>query len=128
MFGICVEYGGRDLGAPDQSLRQDCRAVLVRQPGYRRRLALMADGWRRAVDFFLFADADAARAALACADWRALASAHPACRDADPALLASECPYGGMVVLLRAAPGSTCRDSAYRRDRLTPTEPGAVLW
>lgn len=121
MYGVAMEYP-RDAGAfPDAPTRAACREALLCQPGYRRRLVLQADGWRRAVDLFLFADADAARAALAGGDWRALVAAFPACRQADLALLVSECPYGGQVVLLRA--GRSCP-----RDRLANAEPGAVLW
>jgi hypothetical protein len=128
MYGIAVEYHP-GAGAPhDPPAREACRAALVRQPGYRRRLALVADGWRRVVDLVLFADAEAARAALASDDWQRLAAAHPACRAAAPALLVSECPWGGPVVLLRSAPGPTRGGQACWRDHLANAEPGAVLW
>ena len=129
MYGIAIEYvpaGGSTL--PDPLVRAGCRAALVRQPGYRRRLALMADGWRRAVDLVLFDSPEAARAALLSDDWRLMAAAHHACRDVAPALLVSECPYGGPVVLLRTAPGPTRGGQACWRDHLTSAEPEAVLW
>src|SRR5436305_1981827 len=69
-YGIAVDYEPGAGGRPDPLVRAACHAALVRQPGYRRRLALMADGWRRVVDLFLFADPDAARAAPAGDDRR----------------------------------------------------------
>jgi hypothetical protein len=127
MYGIAVEYA--TVGpSPDSADRGACRALLLRQLGYRRRLALVADGWRRVVDLFLFTDAHAARAALASEDWRAFAAAHPACRDAAPALLVSQSALGDRVVLLRAAPGPTRGGQACWRDHLTNAEPEAVLW
>jgi hypothetical protein len=129
MYGIAVEYApASDSSLPDPLERAACRAVLVRQPGYRRRLALVGDGWRRVVDLFLFGDAAAAQAALAGEAWQAFVAAHPACRDAAPALLASECAYGGPVTLLRSAAGPTRGGQACWRDHLTAAEPDAVLW
>ena len=63
MYGVAVEYDTGTSTLPDPIERAACQALLVRLPGYRRRLALQADGWRRIVDLFLFADPDAARAA-----------------------------------------------------------------
>ena len=101
MFGIVVEYAAGEPGAlPDPLERLACRAALVRQPGYRRRLALVAGGWRRVADLFLFADTHAAQATLAGAAGRDLA-ARCACRDVGPTLLVSARPYGGPVVLFR---------------------------
>ena len=128
MYGIAVEYHPGAGALPDPLEREACRAALVRRPGYRRRLALVADGWRRVVDLILFADAEAARAALASDDWQRLVAAHAACRSAAPALLVSECPWGGPVVLLRGAPGPTRGGQACWRDHLANAEPGAVLW
>ena len=127
MFGVTVEYVVRDGAPPDRLLREDCRAALVRQPGYRRRLALVGDSWRRFVDLFLFSTPEAARAALAGDDWRALAAAHPGCH-AGPALLVSEGTYGDAVVLLRAQVGPTRGGQACWRDHLASAEPEAVLW
>lgn len=117
MFGIAIEYT-TDTGPLDPLTRADRRDALVRQPGYRRHLALVADCWRRQVDFFLYADADAARAALASAGHR----------DATLALLVGECPYGGPVTLLRTAPGPTRGGQACWRDQLTNAEPPTTLW
>jgi hypothetical protein len=129
MYGIAIEYtAANGSTTPDSLVRAAGRAALVKQPGYRRRLALTADGWRRVVDLFLFDSPETARAALAGDDWRMLAATHPACRDAVPALLVSECPYGGPVVLLRSAPGPTRGGQACWRDHLTNAEPEAVLW
>src|SRR5688500_17498037 len=95
MYGIVIEYLAGPAGSlPDPVERAACQALLVRQPGYRRRLALVADGWRRIVVFYLFASPDEARGALAGEAWRSFVSAHPACRDAAPALLVSESPWG----------------------------------
>ena len=127
MYGVAVEYGACD-GLPDPLERANCRALLVRQPGYRRRLTLVADGWRRLVDLILFADADAVRAALASDEWRAFVVAHPACRDAAPALLVSESAYGDLVVLLRSASGPTKGGPACWRDHLANAAPEAILW
>jgi hypothetical protein len=128
MYGVAVEYDAGSGRALAPQLRAACRVALSRQPGYRRRLALVGDGWRRAVDLFLFDTPDAARIALAGAAWRRLAAEHPACRDAGPALLVSECPYGGLVVLLRRQARPTRGGQAAWRDHLVNAEPGAVLW
>ena len=127
MFGIAVEYRPAG-GLADPAARMACSAALIRQPGYRRRLALMADGWRRIVDLYLFIDEGKARAALEGDAWQALVAAHPACHAAGPALLVGECPYGGPVVLLRGRFGSTRGGQACWRDQLVATEPGAMLW
>ena len=127
MYGLAVEY--RSVGGvPDPLARAACHTAIARQPGYLRRIALMADGWRRIVDLFLFADAEAIHAVIASDDWRNLVAAHPACRNASPALLVSECPFGGPVVLLRGRFGPTHGGQACWRDRLVATEPDAVLW
>jgi hypothetical protein len=128
MYGLAVEYRSSSAGFPDPASRATCSDALARQPGYRRQLALMADGWRRIVDLYLFAHPDAARDALASAAWRACASAYPMCRGVGPALLVSECPQGGPVVLLRGRFGPTRGGQACWRDKLVATEPGAVLW
>ena len=89
MYGIAVEYvAAGDSSLPDPLERASCRAVLVRQPGYYQRLALMADAWRRVVDFSIFTDAATARAALAGDEWRTFAAAQAGCAAAK-ALLAS---------------------------------------
>ena len=129
MYGIAIEYGpAADSPSPDPLLRVACRDVLVRQPGYRRRLALMADSWRRIVDLYLFADADAARAALAGDEWRVLAADHHACRAAAPALLTYESPWGDLVVLLRSKIGPNGGGQACWRDHLARADPEATLW
>ena len=120
MYGIAVEY---DLGGgtpPDPLLRDACRTSAAQQPGYRRRLVLVADGWRRAVDLFLYATPEAATAALASSDWGE--------RTAAPALLVSECPWGGPVILLRGRVAPTRGGQACWRDHLANAAPGAVLW
>lgn len=128
MFGIVVEYAAGEAGAlPDPPERATCCATLVRQPGYRRRLAIVADGWRRVADLFLFADADAARAALAGDAGRELA-ARSSCRDAGPALLVSACPCGGPVVLLRGRATPTGGGQGCWRDHSVAAAPAAVLW
>lgn len=129
MYGIAIEYTlTNGLATPDPLARVTCRAALVRQAGYRRRLALMADGWRRVVDLFLFDSPEAAQAVLASNDWRAFAADVPACRNAAPALLVSECAYGGPVVLLRSSANPTRGGQACWRDHLANAEPEAVLW
>lgn len=128
MYGIALEYRPDQGGPGGHLLRATCRDTLVRQPGYRRRLTLIADGRQRVVDFFLFATPAAVTAALASDPWRTLAAAHPACRDAAPALLVSESPWGHPVVLLRAAPRPTHGGQACWRDQLTNVEPEATAW
>jgi hypothetical protein len=125
---VAVEYRMSDGAFPDPQLRAACRATLVGQVGYRRRLALTADGWRRVVDFFLYDSPEAAQAALAGEAWRSLADMHPTCGDAAPALLVSESQYGEMVVLLRSKAGLTRGGQACWRDHLANAEPGIVLW
>jgi hypothetical protein len=128
MFGVAVEYGMGDGGLPDPPMRAACRAALVRQPGYRRRLALVADGWRRAVDFFLYDSPESARAALTGEAWQSFVAAHPCCRDAAPAVLVSESQFGETVVLLRSKAGRTRGGQACWRDHLANAEPDVVLW
>ena len=128
MYGIVVEYATQGRGFPNREGVSAYRAMMVRQPGYRRRLALMADGWQRAVDLFLFTSPDVARAALVSEDWQACAAAHPICLRAEPALLVGECPLGGSVVLLRSSADPTRGGRACRRDHLANAEPKAVLW
>ena len=129
MYGIAVEYAPGSAGeSVDPLVREACRTLLVRQPGYRQRLALQADGWRRVVDLFLFTSPEAAHGVLADELWRAFAAAHPACRDAAPALLVHKSPWGDLVVLLRGAVGPTRGGQGCWRDHLAAAEPEAVLW
>ena len=127
MFGVAAEYTPGD-GSPDPTVRAACHATLACRPGYRRRLALMANAWQRRVDLFLFADAEAARAALATTAWRELSAAHPDCRAAAPALLVAECPYGGAVTVMRSAPGPSRGGQSCWRDRLANIDPATVAW
>ena len=120
MYGITVEYDLGGCAPADRSLREARRASAARQPGYRRRLVLVADGWRRAVDLFLYATPEAATGALASGDWGEQAAA--------PALLVRECPWGGPVVLLRTKAGPTRGGQACWRDHLANAEPTATLW
>jgi hypothetical protein len=103
MFGIAVEYDAGIGGGAAPAMRAACRQLLAGRPGYRRRLALRGDGWRRV-------------------------AAHPGCRNAASALLVSESQWGDPVVLLRGRSGATGGDQACWRDRLAHAEPGAVLW
>jgi hypothetical protein len=128
MYGVAVEYDVRTCGLPDPLERAACRAMLVRQPGFRRRLPLQADGWRRVVDLYLFDSPERVAAVLASGDWQRLAAAHAACRAAAPALLVSESPLGDLVVLLRGGPGPTRGGQACWRDHLAHAEPEAILW
>ena len=128
MYGIAAEYDHRGGGMPNPLVRAACQALMVRKPGYRRRLALMADGWRRVIDLYLFTSPEAARAALAGDDWRVLIAAYPACRDAAPALLVHESPYGDLVVLLRSSHCLTRGGQSCWRDHLISSEPEAILW
>ena len=128
MFGVAVEYHTADGGLPDPLMRAARRQTLVGQPGYRRRLALMADGWRRLVDFFLHGNPETARAALAGDDWRSFVAANPDCRDAAPALPMGESKFGEPVVLLHSKAGRTRGDRACWRDHLVSAGPGALLW
>ncbi|MFN8513099.1 MAG: hypothetical protein U0841_11025 [Chloroflexia bacterium] len=128
MFGIAVEYRACAGGAPDPLVRLACQAMLAGRPGYRQRLALVADGWRRVVDLFLFASPEEAAASLSCAPWRAFVAAHPACRDACPALLVSAGYCGQSVILLRGKSGSAQGGQICWRDHLARAEPDAILW
>ena len=129
MYGLTVEYGiDAALSPPD--LRWRYRAVLARQPGYRRRLDLLGDGWRRIVECYLFADANSARAALDSAERRQFAAAHPACRDSGLALLVREGgPFSPEVILLRrsraisATGGQVCW-----RDHLVRDDAALIQW
>ena len=128
MYGIAVEYLPQGAGFLWQGGAVAYRAVMVRQPGYRRRLALRGADWCRSVDLFLFTGPDKARAALASNDWRACVAAHPICLRATPALLVDECPLGGSVILLCSSAEPPSGDQARRRDHLVNAEPAAVLW
>lgn len=131
MFALAVEYGHGLDGLPDQAGRGEYRALLARQPGYRRRLELQDDGWRRVVDLFLFASPEAALAAFDSADRRAFAASHPACRDTAPALLVRDAGAlgAGPVVLLRRTPrASPTGAQCCWRDHLHPAAPVTELW
>ena len=121
-----VEYGPLPQ-LPPLALRWDYRELLLRQPGYRRRYELRADGWERIVEVFVFADADAAAAALACDARRAFAAAHPACRDTAQTLLLDPGSTRGAPAILLHHPcgdaGTAAGDG--RRERLA-RGPGEV--
>lgn len=128
MYGIAVEYLPRGADVPCHGGASAYRAMMVRQPGYRRRLALRGADWRRVVDLFLFTGPELARAALVSGDWHACVAAHPIRLHAEPALLVDECPLGGAVVLLYPSADPTRGGQDCRRDHLVNAEPQAVLW
>lgn len=119
MFGLILEY------APGISpvTRWECRRALARQPGYRRRLELQADGYRRLVDLCLFDTPEAAEAARI--------AALPGGPPLAPALLVRE-GYGhglGPVVVLRRSPDGTASGGpCCWRDRFEPAAPAVELW
>ncbi len=127
MHGIAVEYDTAQGGPADPAARATCRAHLTGQPGYRRQLALQADGWRRLVDLFLYDSLRAVENALASDGWRAIIAAHPACRAA-PALLVHESPHDDRVVLQRPLPESAHGDQSRCLDSFAYAEPDAILW
>ena len=127
MHGIAVEYDTAQGGAADPAARATCRAHLADQPGYRRQLALQADGWRRLVDLFLYDGPRAADEALAGDGWRAVVAAHSACRAA-PAVVDHESPRDDRVVLRRPPPGSAHGDQSCCLDSFAYAEPDAILW
>src|SRR5262245_61305091 len=76
MFALAVEYGP---DPPSLALRWRYRDLLAGLSGYRRRLELQADGYRRLVEVFLFASPEATEAALVDEGRQAFVDAHPAC-------------------------------------------------
>jgi hypothetical protein len=118
MYGLAAEYYLGTDGATDPAVRWATHPCMARQPGFRRRLSLQADGGRRVVDFFLFASPEAARAALA----------SNACHTAAPALLVSESPHGDLVVLLRSTAHSSRGGQSCWRDHLAVANPELILW
>src|SRR5690349_14302478 len=102
MYALVVEYGPRPADHPPLALRWRYRDLLAQLPGYRRRLGLQADGYRRLVEVFLFATPEAVEAALADAGRRQFVDAHSCCAATGAGLLA--CPgdaLGSPAVLLR---------------------------
>jgi hypothetical protein len=128
MYGIAVEYDTCRARMPDPLERLACQETMARRPGYRRRIALTADSWRRRVDLFHFADPEHAAAVLADESWRLFVAANPSCRDAGPALLVSQGRCGECVVLLRGKAGATRGGQACWRDHLARAEPDVILW
>jgi hypothetical protein len=128
MFGIAVEYDTYRAGLLDPLERLACWEAMARQPGYRRRIALTADGWRRRVDLFLFSCPEHAAAVLADESWRMFVALNPSCRDAGPALLVSQGRCGEAVVLLRSKAVATRGGQACWRDHLANVDPDIVLW
>lgn len=98
-----VEYGPL-AQLPPLALRWDYRELLLRQPGYRRRYELRADGWERIIEVFVFADAAAAAVALASEARHAFVAAHPACRDTARALLLDPGSMRGAPAILARLP------------------------
>jgi hypothetical protein len=101
------------------------------QPGYRRRLDLQADGYRRLVDLCLFATPAAAEAALVCAARRvATAEGSAALPELAVALLVDEGDAFGRptVVLRRRQATAGTSGQVYWRDRLYPAAPVTELW
>lgn len=127
MYGVAAEYTIDGHAHPCLPGRMSCRASMARQPGYRRRLALMADGWQRAVDLFLFTDSEMARAALTNECWCAAIGASPSVPRVDLVLLVSEGQWGE-IVLLRGESIAAQDTTARRHDYFTVSEPAAVLW
>ncbi len=112
-YALQVDYGSL-AGLAPLATRWAYRALLLGQPGYRRRRELRARDWTRIVEVFLFADAPSAEAALASAARRAFVAAHPACGDTNVALVLDEgdSRQGRPAVLLRPAPSGTPTDEA----------------
>jgi len=118
-----VDYGTLAT-LPPLAERWAYRALLARQPGYRRRLDLRGRCWERLVDVFIFADAAAADAALADPARAAFVAAHPACRDTTVALLAEagDSHRGVLAVLLCPAGEPATAGEGWRRERLVRNE------
>ncbi len=114
-----VDYGPL-TALPPLAERWAYRALLARQPGYRRRVDLRGRCWERLVDIFIFVDAAAADAALADPARAAFATAHPACRDTTVALLAEagDSHRGVLAVLLRPAGHPAPAGEHWRPERL----------
>ncbi len=116
-----VDYGSL-AALPPLAERWAYRALVVRLPGYRRRLDLRGRCWERLLDVFLFAAADAAAAAAALADPEraAFVADRPACGDTTVALLAEEGDHqrGVLAVLLCPAGQPVAAGEGWRRERL----------
>ncbi|HEX5506801.1 MAG TPA: hypothetical protein VFW96_29580 [Thermomicrobiales bacterium] len=118
MYGLIFEYAPGIAPATLWQLRQ----FLARQPGYRRRLELQADGYQRLADVCLFATPETAEAARA---------ARPDGPRLAPALLVREGDghgLGPVVVLRRAPDGAPGGGSCCWRDRFEPAAPAVELW
>ena len=130
MYALAVEYGPGPGDHPPLALRWRYRDLLAGLPGYRRRLELQADGYRRLVEVFLFASPESVEAALADEGRRRFVAAHPCCGATGAALLV--CPgdaLGSPAVLLRRGRAtSPTGGQLCWRDRLAPAAPEAVPW
>ena len=122
MFTLLAEYRP---GAPLAG-RWQCWELMVGRPGYRRRLELHADGYRRLVDLFLFATPEAAEEALSIAQVRA-AAGDPTL---DLALLVREGDALGSPTVVVRRGRATSRTGAQTcwREHLHPAAPVTELW
>lgn len=127
MFALIVEYGITDRALPAPGLRQEYRALLMAQAGYRRRLELRAESWSALAELFLFATPKAVDAAMASAVRQEFVARHPDCRATVPVLLIGEGATRGSdeVLVLR---GACFGASGGRRERFKLVAPAAVLW
>ena len=127
MYALAVEYGPDLAQVPPLAVRWAYRELLARLPGYRRRLELQTDGYRRLVELFLYTDAAAVEAALDHPVRRCFVAEQSACADTTPALLVRE-EATGVVLLRRTTATTRTGGQGCWRDALTPATLSAELW
>ena len=130
MYALVIEFAAGLAAAPPLAARWRHRELVARLPGYRRRLELQADGYRRLVEVFLFADPAQAAAALDDPDRRRCAAEQLDAAASELGLLvcAGDARGGPAVLLRRSRATAANGGQVCWRDRLSAAAPVTEQW
>jgi hypothetical protein len=130
MYALVIEHAAGLIAAPPLAARWRHRELVARLPGYRRRLELQADGYRRLVEVLLFAAPEDAAAALDDQDRRRLAADHLGDAVAELGLLvcAGDALGAPAALLRRSRATSANGGQGCWRDRLYAAAPVTEQW
>ena len=130
MYALVIEFAAGLAAAPPLAARWRHRALVARLPGYRRRLELQADGYRRLVEVFLFAAPAQAAAALDDPDRRRCAAEHLGAAASELGLLvcAGDARGAPAVLLRRSRAMAANGGQLCWRDRLYAAAPVTEQW
>jgi hypothetical protein len=130
MYALIMEHAGGLAAATPLGARWRHRELVARLPGYRRRLELQADGYRRLVEVFLFAAPEEAAAALDEPVRRRCEADHLGDATAELGLLVrAGDALGAPAVLLRRSRATAANGAQVCwRDYLQQATPTADLW